>query len=134
MGTLPEPSNEQKLTYVYKVMKAQEDRRKRKVVGLILKWILFIALVTFIYIYRYQVIDRTYKFIADGVNERVRRISEEQKAGILKGIQQLLPPSLEDTLKDVQKIILSGTGDIMPALDKASTSKTSTTTKKPVKK
>jgi hypothetical protein len=30
MGSLPDPSNEQKLTYIYQVLKAQEARRKRK--------------------------------------------------------------------------------------------------------
>jgi hypothetical protein len=108
MGTLPEPSNEQKLTFIYQVLKEQESRRKRKAYATFFKWIIFIGLVAFIYVNRYQVIDQTYKFIADGINARVRRISEEQKAGILKGIQQLLPPSLESTLKDVQKVIQTG--------------------------
>ena len=135
MSSLPEPSNEQKLTYIYQVMKSQESRRKRKAWMWFLKFVLFIALVTYIYVYRYQVIDRTYRFIADGVNERLRRITEEQKSGILKWIQQLLPPSLEDTLRDVQKVIQSGTEDVMPPLGQTTTTKTTTTTiKKPVKK
>lgn len=133
MGTLPEPSNEQKLTFIYQVLKEQEGRRKRKAYATFFKWVIFIGLVTFIYVNRYQVIDQTYKFIADGINARVRRISEEQKAGILKGIQQLLPPSLENTLKDVQKIILSGTGDLIPSLEDSKTQKSTPTSKKTVK-
>lgn len=135
MGSLPEPSNEQKLTYIYQVLKAQESRRRRKTLIGLLKWAILIALLTFIYIYRYQIIDQTYKYIADGINARVRKISEEQKAGILKGIQQLIPPSLETTLKDVQKIIVSGTGDLIPARgwEPAPGEKTGTT-KTPAKK
>lgn len=132
MGSLPEPSNEQKLTYIYQVMKAQESRRKRKIYTGVFKWIILIGLLSFIWVYRYQIIDQTYKYIADGINTRVRKFSEEQKSGILKGIQQLIPPTLENTLKDVQKIILSGTGDLIPTREQAATGKTAPKT--PAKK
>lgn len=99
-----------------------------------LKFILFIAIISYLYIYRIQIIDIAYKYASSFVNERVKQISEEQKSGILKGIQQLLPPSLENTLKDVQKIILTGSGEISTPSEQSSTTKSTTTTKKPVKK
>ena len=107
MGNLPEPSNEQKLTYIYQTLKAQETRRKRKHLMGFFKWPLLLSIFFFAYIYRVEIFEKTSTYIIDSIQVRISRISEKQKADILKGIQQLLPPSLEDTLRDVQKKLLS---------------------------
>jgi hypothetical protein len=108
--SLPELSNEQKLTYIYQTLKTQEHRRKRRIVMNVLKWILLLSILYFAYAYRALIFERTFFYIQESVNQKIRTISEQQKAGILRGIQQILPPSLEDTLKEVQKTLLSGTG------------------------
>jgi hypothetical protein len=58
--SLPEPSNEQKLTYIYQTLKAQESRRKRHIFMKILKWMLLIALLYLGYTYRAVITEKTY--------------------------------------------------------------------------
>ncbi|GAB0174191.1 MAG: hypothetical protein HHAS10_00700 [Candidatus Altimarinota bacterium] len=127
MGTLPEPSNEQKLTYIYNVLKAQENRRKRKVFMGVMKFLLIISVVALAYMYRSQLMENSYKLLSETINESIKKVSEKQKADILRGVQQLLPPGLGDTLRDVQKAVQSATGETTtPTESSASTKSTST--------
>lgn len=114
--SLPDISNEQKLTYIYQTLKAQETRRKRKAWFWILKWVLIVSFIMIAYSYREWIFDRSIAYVKQTIDNRIKKINEEQRIKILQGIQQLLPPSLENTLRDVQKSLI-GTGNIsLPSL------------------
>jgi hypothetical protein len=119
--SLPEPSNEQKLTYIYQTLKAQEARRKRTMFMKTLKWILYISIIYFLYTYQEYVINTVYTYTKETFNREIRRVSEEQKAGILKGIQQLLPdptkmqvPSVEPSKTNTNTGAKASTGTSAP--------------------
>jgi hypothetical protein len=94
-----EVSNEQKLTYIYETLKAEEQRRKHRRWLRVLKWILLISVAYLVFTYKAIIMEKSYEYVSNRIRTEMKRVSEEQKSSILRGVQELLPEDLSTLLK-----------------------------------
>lgn len=92
---LPELSNEQKLTYIYHTLQAQESRRKRAAFYRFLKWLVVIGCVYLIATYPKEIFSKISELVRPIVMEQVDMIMEQNKNNLLKSIKDVLPDEIE---------------------------------------
>lgn len=123
---LPEISNEQKLTYIYHSLKAQEARRKRAAWFRGLKWIIVLGIVYFIVSYPGYIFTKASELIRPIVMDQAQTLLDENKASITKG--------LNNVMKNIRDLVTEiNTSENLPATNSTDVkSKTATgTTKTP---
>ncbi len=95
--SLPEISNEQKLTYIYYTLKDQESRRKRAIWYRLFKWMIVLGIVYVIVMYP--------GYIFTKISELLRPIIVEQAQTILDDNRNSITKSLNSLMKNIKEII-----------------------------
>ena len=88
---LQEPNNEQKLTYIYEMLKDQESRRKRHVFYKFLKWIVLGWLAYLVITNPDVIITQVTNYVKPLVMEQAKSMMEENKKSLMESMKNLLP-------------------------------------------
>lgn len=84
-------TNEQKLDEIYQIVRTQERRRMQASLGRIIKWIIILWVVGFIYSQPELVIQKITDTLAPIILDQVNVIMEENKANLMKSMEDILP-------------------------------------------
>ena len=95
--SLPEISNEQKLTYIYHTLKDQESRRRRALWYRVLKWMIVLGIVYVIATYP--------GYIFTKISELLRPIIVEQAQTVLDDNRNSITKSLNSLMKNIKEIV-----------------------------
>ena len=88
---LQEPNNEQKLTYIYEMLKDQESRRKRHVFYKFLKWLIIAWLAYLVITNPDVIITQVTNYVKPLVMEQAKSMMEENKKSLMESMKNLLP-------------------------------------------
>lgn len=97
MAPLPDLSNEQKLTYIYHMLKDQEARHKRAMWYKFFKWVIVIGAITLLALYPGQIMGKIFEFVKPLLMEQTQSIMEENKNNLMKSLKDIFPDALEIT-------------------------------------
>ncbi len=97
MAPLPDLSNEQKLTYIYHMLKDQESRHKRAMWYKFFRWLIIIGAITLLALYPGQIMGKIFEFVKPLVIEQTQSIMEENKNNLMKILKNMLPETIESS-------------------------------------
>jgi hypothetical protein len=88
---LQEPNNEQKLTYIYEMMKDQERASSRAKWYRLVKWMIMAGIAYVVVTHPGEIVGRITEYVKPIVMEQVKSMMSSEKSGLLDEMKALLP-------------------------------------------